>query len=301
MLLSPRKPFDKRAVNLIANAQKHMAERFAPMPTKYTDVNGYATYYYYRGATTLPDVVPDFSRGRKILFIHGAGSNGHTWHRQGEAFGGKHSPIALDLPGHGRSAGVEGLRTVHDYADFVAAFLDALKIKSAVILGHSMGGAIAMDLGLRHSARVDALILSCTAPKFNVTPDRIEGLRAITMGRAPQAFNTDGYSPKTAKENFDVVREGWMEQIKTDPRVRYTDILACSQVDLREAIGKIDKPTLVLAGADDKGTTPADAEFIAGKIRGATCKIVGDAGHYIPRERPTEYNAAIEQFVDGLK
>jgi len=271
------------------------------MPTKYTDVNGYATYYYYRGATTLPDVVPDFSRGRKILFIHGAGSNGHTWHRQGEAFGGKHSPIALDLPGHGRSAGVEGLRTVHDYADFVAAFLDTLKIKSAVILGHSMGGAIAMDLGLRHAARVDALILSCTAPKFNVTPDRIEGLRAITMGRAPQAFNTDGYSPKTAKENFDVVREGWMEQIKTDPRVRYTDILACSQVDLREAIAKIDKPTLVLAGADDKGTTPADAEFIASKIRGATCKIVADAGHYIPRERPTEYNAAIEQFVDGLK
>src|ERR1700728_1445388 len=64
--LSPA-PFDKRAVNLIANAQKHMAESFAPMPTKYTDVKGYATYYHYSGATTLPDVVPDFSRGRKIL------------------------------------------------------------------------------------------------------------------------------------------------------------------------------------------------------------------------------------------
>ena len=218
-----------------------------------------------------------------------------------EAFGSKHSPIALDLPGHGRSAGVEGLRTVGDYADFVAAFLDALKIKSAAVLGHSMGGAIAMDLGLRHAARVEALILSCTASKFNLTAERIEALRAITMGRAPQAFNTDGYSPKTAKENFDVVREGWMEQIKTDPRVRYTDILACSQVDLREAIAKIEKPALVLAGADDKSTTPADAEFIAGKIRGAASKIIADAGHYIPRERPAEYNAAIEQFVDGLK
>ena len=50
-----------------------------------------------------------------------------------------------------------------------------------------------------------------------------------------------------------------------------------------------------------EGTTPADAEFIASKIRGATCKIIADAGHYIPRERPAEYNAAIEQFVDGLK
>jgi pimeloyl-ACP methyl ester carboxylesterase len=278
-----------------------VAEIFAPMPTKYTEVKGYATYYYYRGATTLPDIVPDFSRGRKILFIHGAGSNGHTWHRQGAALGKNHSAVALDLPGHGRSAGVEGLSTVHDYADFVAAFLDALEIKPAVILGHSMGGAIAMDLAIRHSARVEALILSCTAPKFNLTPERIEALRAITMGRAPQAFNADGYAPKTVKENFDVVREGWMEQIKTDPRVRYTDILACSQVDLRDAIAKIDKPTLVLAGADDKGTTPADAEFVAGKIRGAKLKIVADAGHYIPREQPAEYNAAIEQFVGELK
>jgi len=278
-----------------------MAESFAPMPTKYTDVKGYATYYYYSGATTLPDVVPDFSRGRKILFVHGAGSNGHTWHRQIDAFGGRHSPIALDLPGHGRSAGVEGLRTIQDYTDFIAAFLDALKIKAAVILGHSMGGAIAMDLALRHAARVEAMILSCTAPKFNIAADRIEALRAITMGRAPQAFNTDGYSPRTVKENFDVVREGWMEQIKTDPRVHYTDIVACSQIDLRDAIEKIAKPALVIAGADDQGTTPADAEFVASKIRGATCKIIADAGHYIPRERPAEYNAAIEQFVGELK
>jgi len=280
-----------------------MAESFAPMPTntKYTDVKGYATYYYYSGATTLPDVVPDFSRGRKILFVHGAGSNAHTWHRQIDALGGKHSPIALDLPGHGRSAGVEGLRTVQDYADFVAAFLDKLKIRAAVILGHSMGGAVAMDLALRHAARVEALILSCTATKFSIAADRIEALRAITMGRAPQAFNTDGYSPRTVKEDFDVVREGWMEQIKTDPRVRYTDIVACSEVDLRDAIANIEKPTLVLAGADDKSTTPADAEFIAGKIRGATCKIIPDAGHYIPRERPAEYNAAIEQFLGQLR
>jgi pimeloyl-ACP methyl ester carboxylesterase len=278
-----------------------MAETLAPMPTKYIEVKGYATHYYYRGATTLPDVVPDFSRGRTILFIHGAGSNGHTWHRQIEALGKNHSPIALDLAGHGRSAGVEGLSTVNDYADFVAAFLDALKIKSAVILGHSMGGAIAMDLALRHGARVEALILSCTAAKFNLPPDHIEGLRAITMGRAPQAFHTDGYSPTTVKSNFDVVREGWMEQIKTDPRVRYTDIVASAKVDLRDAIAKIDRSTLVLAGADDKGTTPADAEFIAGKIRGAKCHVIADAGHYIPRERPDEYNAAIERFVSELK
>ncbi len=271
------------------------------MPTKYIQVKGYATQIYYRGQTTLPDVVPDFSRGRKILLVHGAGSNGHTFHRQVEALGEKHSPVALDLPGHGRSSGVEGLMSVADYADFIAALLDTLRIKSTVVLGHSMGGAIAMELALRFPERVDALVLSSTAAKFNLTDDRIEALRAVMMGRAPQAFNTDGYSPKTPRENFEVVREGWMEQIKTDPRVRYTDIVACSKVDLRESISKIDKPTLVLCGADDQGTTVKDAELIVSKIKGAKLEAFPDAGHYAPREQPARYIATIAQFLDSLR
>ncbi|MGH9760277.1 MAG: alpha/beta fold hydrolase, partial [Blastocatellia bacterium] len=111
------------------------------MPTKYADVQGYATYYYYEGLTTLPDVVPDFFRGRKIIFVHAAGSNGHSWHYQLEALAANHSPIALDLPGHGRTSGVEGLRTLHDYTGFIASFMDSLGIESAVIAGRSMGGA----------------------------------------------------------------------------------------------------------------------------------------------------------------
>src|SRR5215472_10843278 len=107
------------------------------MPTKYTEVNGYATHYYYHGATTLPDVVPDFSQGRKIIFVHGAGGNGHVWHKQVVGLSGRHSPIALDLPGHGRSSGVEGLQTLSDYSDFLAHFMDALQTRSAVIAGWS--------------------------------------------------------------------------------------------------------------------------------------------------------------------
>jgi 3-oxoadipate enol-lactonase len=271
------------------------------MPTKYTDVKGYATYYYYSGATTLPDVVPDFSRGRAIVMIHGAGGNAHRWRRQIDGLGQSHSPVALDLPGHGRSAGVEGLATIGGYADFVVAFLDALELKSAVIAGWSMGGAIAMELALRHAGRVEALILVATAAKFGIPAERIEAMRAVTMGRAPQAFTTDGYSPRTLKENFDLVREGWMEQIKTDPRVRYTDLLACSNIDLRESIGKIDKPTLILAGADDQLTPVAAAEGIKSAVRGAQLKVIADAGHIIPCERPGEFNAAILQFLAELR
>lgn len=271
------------------------------MPTKYIHIDGHATFIHYAGKTTLPDVVPDFSRGRKVVLVHGAGGNGHSWQRVIDGLSASHSPVALDLPGHGRSSGVEGLMTVRDYADFLAHFLDALKMKSAVIAGWSMGGAIAMDFALRYSDRVEALILCATAAKFNIPDDRVKSLWAVMMGRAPQQFLTDGYAQKTIKERFDIVREGWMEQIKTDPRVRYTDIRACTQVDLRDAIAKIDKPTLILAGAEDVGTTVADAEIIKNRIKGSHLEVIADAGHMIPREQPEAVNAAIDKFLAQLR
>ncbi|MGH7913864.1 MAG: alpha/beta fold hydrolase [Candidatus Binataceae bacterium] len=270
------------------------------MPTKYVEVQGCATYYHYVGQTTLPDVVPDLSRGRKFIMLHGAGSNGHSWHNQLDHLGRAHSPIAIDLPAHGRSSGVEGLETIQEYSDFVVAFLDALGIASAVIAGRSMGGAIAMDMAVRYPKRVEAIVPVVTAARFNIAPKRIEALLSVAMGRAPQAFVTDGYSPATVKDRFEVVREGWMEQIQTDPRVRYTDIVACTRCDLREHIAGIDKPAFILAGAHDPITTPADAAFIHECIRGSKLRVIDDAAHHLPNEQPAEINSIIESFLSEL-
>jgi len=270
------------------------------MPTKYADVRGYATCFYYVGQTTLPGVVPDLSRGRKLIFVHGGGSNGHAWHYQCDGLGDKHSPVAPDLPGHGRSGGVEALPSIKDYTDFVVAFADALKIDSAVIIGRSMGGAIAMDLACRYPKRVQGLVLIATAAKFNIAPAMIETWHAVTMGRSGQPFNNLGYAPRTIAEKTEIIREGWGEQIRTDPRTRWGDIVACSKVDLREAISSIDKPTLVIAGKDDQTTPLADAEFIKSRIRDARLEVIPDAAHNVTTERPDEVNAAIGQFLAEL-
>jgi pimeloyl-ACP methyl ester carboxylesterase len=271
------------------------------MQTKYIHINGHATYIHYAGKTTLPDVVPDLSKGRTIVMVHGAGSNGHAWHKQIAHLGNAHSPVAFDFPGHGRSSSIEGLKSVREYADFVAMLMDALQIKSAVIAGHSFGGAIVMDFAVRYPKRVEGLMLVATGAKFNVPADALESYRAVMMGRAPQAFTTDGYSPRTIKENFDIVREGWMEQIKTDPRVRYTDLLAVEQTDLRADIEKISTPTMILAGVDDPITTAADAEGVGSKIKGAKIEVIADGGHMLPFERPAEVNAAFDNFLARLK
>lgn len=271
------------------------------MPTKYADVQGYATYYYYVGKTTLPDVIPDFSRGRPLLMIHAAGSNAHSWHYQYDHLGRAQSPIALDLPGHGRSSGVEGLPSMQDYTDFCVCFLDALKIDSAVVVGRSMGGAVAMDLAARYPKRVQALVLIATAAKLEIPQEMIDTWHAVTMGRSGQPFNNLGYSPKTVASRPEVIREGWGEQIRTDPRVRWGDIVACSKVDLRAQLARISQPTLIIAGADDDATTPAMGEVIKDGIPGSRLEVIPDAGHNVTTEQPAAVNAAIDQFLAGLR
>jgi len=160
-----------------------------------------------------------------------------------------------------------------------------------------MGGAVAMEFALRYPGRVEALILVATAAKFAIPEDRVQQLWAVMMGRAPQAFVTDGFSPKTIKENVNVVREMWMEQIKTDPRVRYTDTRACQEVDLSSAISAIKKPTLILCAED--GT--AMAKDIRDRIQGAHLEVVPDAGAMLPVEQPAVVNDAIEEFLRELK
>jgi len=270
------------------------------MPTKYAQVNGHPTYYYYVGRTTTPDVVPDFSRGKTVVFVHASGSNAHSWHNQFDGLGAKHSPIAMDMPGHGRSDGVVGFETIAQYTDFTAAFLDALKTKSAVIAGRSLGAMVALDLALRYPDRAQAVIAICGAAKFNIPAERLAALEAVAKGRVSQQFNNDGYSPKTIKEKIDVIREGWGEQIKTDPRVRWTDVKACAAADLRADLGKIRKPTLVLAGADDTVATAADGQFIAEHIAVAKLVTIADAAHNLPTERPAEVNAEIDKFLSQL-
>jgi pimeloyl-ACP methyl ester carboxylesterase len=270
------------------------------MPSKYVDVQGHATHYFYVGPTTPPDVTPDFSRGKAIVFVHASGSNGHSFHYQLEGLGAHHSPIALDMPGHGRSDGVRGFDTVGEYAQFLAAFLDGLGLARAVIAGRSIGAAIALEFALRFPEKTLAVIPMAGAARFSIPADRIAQAEAVVKGRTGQQFTPAGYSARTIKENFDVIREGWQEQVKTDPRVRYYDLMACTRFDTRAELGRIDRPALVLAGQEDPIATVADAEFIAQNVPGARLAIVPDASHNLTTERPAEVNAEIEKFLNQL-
>ncbi|MEW6298037.1 MAG: alpha/beta fold hydrolase [Thermodesulfobacteriota bacterium] len=263
------------------------------MPTKYIEVDGYAVNYFHTGRTTLPQVVPDVSKGKLFLYLHGAGSNGHFGHKMLDLLAARHSPLAFDYPGHGRSSGTESLKSVAAYSDFAYAFWKKLGLRPAVLVGHSMGGAIAMDLALRHPDMVDGLVLMCTAAKFNIPDERLQTWRQVMLGRMPQPFTKESCSPKTP---MNIVQEGWAEQVKTDPRVRYFDLVACKEVDLTGRLGDIRTPTLVLAGQDDVTTPVAQSEELWDRIPGAKLAVIPEAGHWLPIEKPHEACDAILAF-----
>jgi pimeloyl-ACP methyl ester carboxylesterase len=270
------------------------------MVSKYVEVNGQAINYYYVGPTTAPDVPPPLSRGVPIIFIHASGQNGHSFHYQLEALGAAHSPIALDLPGHGRSDGVHGCDSVNEYAGWIAGFMDALGLPTALIAGRSIGGTITLEFALRYPDRTRAIVAMAAAARFNLPPELIGGAEAILKGRAlPQKSNA-GFAARTIAENPEVIEETWREQLKTDPRVRYYDLMACTRADLREELHKIACPALVMTGQEDTITTPADAQFIADRIAGARLVIVPDASHNLTVEQPARVNAEIERLLAQL-
>ncbi len=267
------------------------------MPQKYVPIGGAAVHYLYTGPTTLPDVPPALDRGALFVLLHAAGSNAGMWRRQLAGLGERHSVVAPDLPGHGRSSGVEGPGSVEESADIVLAFLAAVTSRPCVLVGRSMGGAIALTVATRAPERVRGLVLACTSACFGLTDAMLATARDVARGRLPQQFTTDTFSPATG---LDVMREAWMEQVKTDPRVRLTDLQACRAFDGRPLLGRLRMPALVIAGADDAISPPAQSEELARGIAGARLEVLAQAGHQAPLEQSDAFNGLLASFVDSL-
>lgn len=265
------------------------------MPTKYLHRGDLAIHYEHTGATTLPDVPPSLSRGAALVFVHGTGGNGRLWSRQLAHFGAGHSPVAIDLPGHGRSGGLDGPASVAAAAGLLASVLEALGAPPAVVVGHGLGGQIALALALDHAPRVKAVATIGTTSAPPGAGEEIEVLREVVRGRRPQAFDTPLFR---ASPDMGVVREFWGEVVKTDPRVRLQDLEAYEASDLRARLGEVVVPVRVLHGEEDRYCASSRSEEMVSALPNAILTSVAEAGHVAHLEQPEAVNAAIEQLVE---
>jgi pimeloyl-ACP methyl ester carboxylesterase len=265
------------------------------MPTKYLRTSDdEALHYVHGGATTLPDQPPELRRGALLVFLHGEGGSAALWSRQVAHFAAAHSPVALDLPAHGRSSGLEGPGSIDAAAASVCAFLEGVGAPPAVLVGHGFGGHVALAVAASRPDRVRAVVAIGTAARATIPDEAIDKLRQVVQGRLGQQFDTPyfGTAPDMA-----VMREWWGEMVKTDPRVRLSDLLAYRSSDVADRLGKIAKPVLVVVGEADRLCARAAAEALAQKIAGARLVTIPDAGHVAHLEKAAEVSEAIERFL----
>jgi pimeloyl-ACP methyl ester carboxylesterase len=231
-----------------------------------------------------------------LVFIHGSGQQGRFWQAQVEGLSTDANTIAVDLPGHGSSDG-DGFRTVSDFTQSVMGVIDAIDAPGPIPCGLSLGGAIALDLLIRHGDRLKAGILANTGARLKVLPAIIQtietnydmhltGLIKFAVAPANQA------DPDICRKVLACSTAG--------PRIAADDFRACDGFNVMSQVAAIHLPVLVLSAVNDTLTPVKYADWLAANIDGARHITIEGAGHMSPIERPATFNAAISNFLASL-
>ena len=239
---------------------------------------------------------PSGATGPPLLLVHGSGGTGLHWPEQVRRLAGRRV-LALDLPGHGRSPGPPE-RTVAAAAARVTALLDALAIPSAVVAGHSMGGAIALTLALETPERVAGLVLVGTGARLRVHPATLaltaDPAQLAAAARQMAAFS---FGPGAGASLLEPFVEGLLAGA---PGLLHQDLAACDVFDVMARLGEVTAPALVISGDEDRLTPPKYSEHLQAAIRGARRVRVPGAGHMVMLEAPERVAEAIDGFLREL-
>ncbi|HID88588.1 MAG TPA: alpha/beta hydrolase [Anaerolineae bacterium] len=231
--------------------------------------------------------------GPAVVLIHGAGGSHLAWPPALRRLPSV-TTYAVDLPGHGRSGGT-GRERIEEYAADLVGFLDALGIEQAVLIGHSMGGAIAQTVALAHPRRVDGLVLLATAARLRVAPAILEGLET-DFERTIRLISQWAWGPGADPLWIERGRE-MMEAC--GPHVLRKDFLACDRFDIRNRVTEISCPTLVLVGSEDRMTPLRFGQWLADQLPKGKFVLVEGAGHMLMLERPQEVLEVVTAFLLG--
>lgn len=257
------------------------------------NINGTNIYYEQHGN---PSATP-------LIFLHGLGSSIGDWQYQLEAFQDDYRVTLIDMRGHGQSDKPRSTYSIALFATDVIAVMDHLNIQQAHIVGLSMGGMIAFQLAIDHPTRLKSMVIANSAP--SVVPRtfkerlavwsrffilRFMGMQKMGETLAPRLFPSDEHAAE---------RKLFIEKWAQNDKPAYVNAMsAIVGWSVEEKIGTITIPTLIIA-ADQDYTPVASKEAYIAKMKAApvTLKVIENAHHALPVERPAIFNATVKEFL----
>ena len=233
--------------------------------------------------------------GEPVLMITGLGLSGGAWWRTVPVLSRSLRVITFDNRGVGRSRARLHSYTTEAMADDAATVLDAAGVERAHVYGFSLGGMVAQQLALRHGERVRSVVLGAThAGGARAARPRAAGVAVLrrrggmnTNEAAPASvpFN-DG--PRCRREHKDRIAEDIRRRLAHPfPEQAYrAQMVAAALHNCHRRLKRIEAPTLVVHGSEDRVVPVANAEILAEGIPGARLRILEAAGHLYPTEQP---------------
>jgi len=234
-------------------------------------------------------------RRRALVFLHGSSGDHTVWEHQYGLLKDLYDIAAPDHPGHGASAG-QAKEEIAAHVPWLKGLLDRLTFERPVLVGHSIGAAIALAFALRHGERLGGIVLVGGGAKMPVNPMILTGLK--TDPAAVIAMIPRFAVAKTNRESIGAILAARLSGVNTE--MLYKNLAACGRFDVSEQAGNIGVPTLVVCGTEDKMTAPALSEDLARRIPGAQLKLIANAGHYAMMEEPEAFNRVLAEFVSSL-
>jgi pimeloyl-ACP methyl ester carboxylesterase len=227
----------------------------------------------------------------KLVFIHGAGGTQRVWRYQRSAFQGS---VALDLPGHPTGM---GYNRVPEYAEFVTKTIAERELKSVVLVGHSMGGAITIEIALAHPSFLIGIVLVGSGARLRVT-SVIKDEVTRDYPHAAELIAQWAYSPKSDAK---LRKASIQELLEVPAEVTYSDFQACDRFDRMNEISRIDLPTLIVCGEDDALIPVKYSQYMKERVRNARIVVIPGAGHSVMLEKPEELNNVLRSFLAEIR
>lgn len=229
--------------------------------------------------------------GRPVILLHGWGMHGGVFQQLAEHLAYEHTVAAVDLPGHGESAGYARFADITGHADYLVDQLSDLFREGVTLLGWSLGGLLAQTIAVRYPNYINRLVLLCSTPCFRqqnnwqcaiedqVLMEFANNLVRDYRGTLSRFLALQFMGSQNPKENLRRARELVFARPQPRRDMLQQGLVLLESCDLRAQLSAIRCPTLIVNGERDTLVPTAAAQYLAEQIANARCAIIKGAGH----------------------